>query len=301
MKKIFGFLVLCLLSITPIHSNTFWDKVKNMGWFNPLYLLEFSYGTGMGGDGFRNVEYKPYHNADGVYINFLGFFYEKGSGDAKMFNSTSVGVWDDTNGWYEHKGFTIPICKYLQITPLKGTMTTNKVIVDGYDYSVGSSGIMNKCHIIDTKKYKDNGVFIKLNVGFLNTIGVQFGYKLTKHQKYWTMGVFANAGEITKRYIKNNKHKWKNKNNNYIYTNNQYIDNQQYNIPYNITKEQKELYISEYKELKEELTETKKALKYKGADKDSEFYNKLIEKKKNISNRMKELEMIFYCRNITFK
>ena len=72
-------------------------------------------------------------------------------------------------------------------------------------------------------------------------------------------------------------------------------------IPYNITKEQKELYIREYKELKKEMADTKKELKYKGADKNSEFYNKLIEKKKNISERMKELETIFYCRNISFR
>lgn len=71
------------------------------------------------------------------------------------------------------------------------------------------------------------------------------------------------------------------------------------NIPYNLTKEQKESYKNEYKELKEELKENKLAIKY--AVKNNLDCKNLKDRKAIISKRIKELETIFFYRNITIR
>jgi CHASE3 domain sensor protein len=70
-------------------------------------------------------------------------------------------------------------------------------------------------------------------------------------------------------------------------------------IPYNISKEQKESYINEYKELTKEYKELNKAIKY--AVKNNLDYKDLKDRKNVIKKRIKELETIFYFKNISFR
>lgn len=71
------------------------------------------------------------------------------------------------------------------------------------------------------------------------------------------------------------------------------------NIPYNLTHEQQEQYISEYKELEKEQERLNKEIKH--LTKNKIDCRELKERKKLVSKRKNELSNIFFYRNIVVK
>jgi hypothetical protein len=191
MKKFF---ILCLVAVvTCVNANA--QKKIDWGWFKPINLATFTFGGDIGGS-FKNVENEPPY-VWGMSVSLFGLYYDKGSASPEGIHSTKIGYWDSTCGEYWHLGYTIPISKFFNITPIYGVITTQKAHVNGHDWFVGNSGVINKYTTSNTQQYTDYGAVLNCILTLYDfPLGLTFSWKLTNHQSVFNCGMYVNLGEI---------------------------------------------------------------------------------------------------------
>lgn len=198
MKKFFIF---CLMAVVMCVNVNGQNKL-DWGWFKPINLTTFTFGCDWGGN-FKNVENEPPY-VSGCSLSLLGVYYDKGSASPEGIYSTDIGYWDSTCGEYWHLGYTIPISRFFNITPIYGIITTQKAHVNGHDWFVGYGNVVNRYTTSDTQQYADYGVVINciltldsLGYGWC-CCGLTFSWKLTNHQSVFNSGIYFNIGEFYK-------------------------------------------------------------------------------------------------------
>lgn len=93
----------------------------------------------------------------GVYFDFMGW-------PRKHANNVAVGEWKDHSAWGAHIGYQIPIHKYggssFRIVPMVGYTSVSVGVTDGWDWTVGDHGIINKFHTTEKTQGFDYGAAI---------------------------------------------------------------------------------------------------------------------------------------------
>jgi hypothetical protein len=198
MKKFFIF---CLMAFVMCVNANAQNKI-DWGWFKPINLTTFTFGCDVGGN-FKNVENEPPYLV-GYSLSLFGVYYDKGSASPEGIYSTDIGYWDSTCGEYWHLGYTIPISRFFNITPIVGVITTQKAHVNGHDWFVGYGNVVNRYTTSNTQQYLDYGAVINCILTPYNwgdgwrSFGLTFSLKITNHQTAFNCGMCFNIGEFYK-------------------------------------------------------------------------------------------------------
>lgn len=93
-----------------------------------------------------------------VYVDF-------GCYGSNYTNSASINIWkNQRSGSYFHGGFNIDIFNWLSITPLIGKYTDKYGYVDGHNWWVSSSDVVNKFVVLDKRTGLDYGGQLSIHV-----------------------------------------------------------------------------------------------------------------------------------------
>lgn len=109
---------------------------------------------GAGIDGFNYGAIGINATIYGVYADFMGWPTKHGS-------DTGIDVWKDHSQLAFHVGYQIPFHKFqdgnIRLIPVIGWVRIREGYVDGSQWHVGSSGIVNSFHVTETKGGFDYG------------------------------------------------------------------------------------------------------------------------------------------------
>ena len=198
MKK---FIIFLFMTITMCVNANAQNKI-DWEWFKGRNLLTFTIGGELWGS-YKNVQYEPSY-VWGMSISCLGIYYDWGCSTPQGINSLDLGRWTGTSADYKHIGYTIPISRYFTITPLYGTITTRKGIVDGDDWYVSNvDGVTNRFKVEETHTCSDYGVILNgilvLPRWIEFPLGFTCGLKITKHQTFVNCGMLIDIGLFFKK------------------------------------------------------------------------------------------------------
>lgn len=202
MKK---FIILLFMTITMCVTANAQSKME---WFKWTNMTTFTFGCDVGGS-YKNVCCEPDYVV-GWSLSCLGVYYDKGFTSPTGINSTNLGQWESNYGDYWHIGYTIPISKYFNVTPLFGRITTGHCIVNGDDWYVGYTDIVNRWQSVEEHILTDYGVVLTANLvmpfEYADILGLTISAKFTQHQSTFNIGMLFNIGKLVKNCVNISKY-----------------------------------------------------------------------------------------------
>ena len=104
-------------------------------------------------------------------MSVKGFYLDFGGWPQDHAGDVRVDTWDADKAILFHLGYTVPINKFIRLTPLVGYASNESGVTNGHNWSATSSGIHNQFEVEWSKKGFDPGCQLTINIKHFNIYG----------------------------------------------------------------------------------------------------------------------------------